>query len=94
MIVFDWPFGTSALYAEWHRIQRATGIHVPCPAQREYTDTCHVYGFHALKKVCGTLDAFMRHRSSRTAERCHLNRTGLLEGQMDNNFVPEVLGVK
>ena len=60
-----------------------------------------MYGFHALKKACGTmnagrlpkavLNAFMRHRAFATTEKYYLHREMLVEGVTDMMFVPAVL---
>ena len=100
-LVFDWPFGLTALYDEFYRIQKLAGIDLPCREDHEHTDACHRYSFHDLKRACGTLNAakmskrvlnaFMRHRSSTTTDKYYINKERLLEGQVDEMFVPSVL---
>ena len=100
-LVFDWPMSRTTLWAEWARIQRAAGVHRPCREDHVHTPRCHVYGFHSLKKACGTLNAtllpkavlnaFMRHRSFATTEKYYLNRDALAKGVTDQMFVPDVL---
>ena len=100
-VVFDWPLGRETLWCEWTRIQQKAGIHLPCHEEHEHTPRCHVYGFHALKRACGTLNAgrlpkpvlnaFMRHRSFTTTDRYYLNREKLAEGVTDMMFVPTVI---
>ena len=80
--VFDWPLRRKKLWDEWTRIQQQAGIELSCHGNHEHTARCHVYGFHALKKACGTLNAgrlpkvvlnaFMRHRAFATTERYYL----------------------
>lgn len=98
--VFNWPLGKRALFDEWHRIQRAAGIDLPCNETHEHTDACHAYGFHSLKKACGTLNAaklpeavlnaFMRHATIETTRKYYRNKKGILEGWTDSMYVPEV----
>jgi len=84
LTVFDWPLEKRALYDQWHNIQREAGIDLPCHEDHTHTPTCHVYGFHSLKKACGTLNAarmpeaalnaFMRHASGETTRKYYQNQ--------------------
>jgi integrase len=99
-LVFDWPAGYDALLDEFHRIQRAAGIDLPCHETHKHTATCHVYGFHSLKKACGTLNAarlpekvlnaFMRHSSVETTRRYYQNKQRILDGHVESMYVPNV----
>ena len=75
--VFHWPHERSKLWEQFHVIQEAAGIHLACPdeAVHECTASCHVYGFHALRRGYATFNAElpapvlqrkMRHRSFKT----------------------------
>jgi len=95
--VFDWPLGRQLLWKEWTRVQQKAGIHRPCTEEHVHTPSCYVYGFHSLKKACGTLhagrlpkpvlNAFMRHRAFATTDKYYLNRERLVEGVTDTMFV-------
>ena len=46
-LIFPWaPHDRRTLDVEFHKLQVAAGIHLPCP--------CHVYGWHALRYSHGT----------------------------------------
>ncbi len=100
LLVFDWPFCTTNLYEEYHRIQKEDGIDLPCREDHEHTDACHRYGFHDLKRACGSLNAdrlpvrvlnaFMRHRSMSTTEKYYIHKERLLDGHVGEMFVPSV----
>lgn len=97
--VFEWPLGERALLDEFHRLQREAGIHLDCRDDHEHTATCHVYGFHSLKKACGTLNAarlpeavlgaFMRHSSPEVTRKYYQNREGVLDGCLAGMYVPK-----
>jgi integrase len=99
--VFDWPLRRELLWDEWTRIQQMAGIHLPCHDDHDHTPRCHVYGFHDLKRACGTLNAgrlpkpvlnaFMRNRAFSTTDRYYLNHEKLVEGITDLMFVPSVV---
>jgi len=99
LTVFDWPLEKRALYDQWHNIQREAGIDLPCHEDHTHTPTCHVYGFHSLKKACGTLNAarlpeaalnaFMRHASGETTRKYYQNQERIAGGVVDQMFVPE-----
>ena len=97
--VFDWPLRREVLWKEWGRIQKKGGVNRSCTEEHVHSPRCHVYGFHALKKACGTLNAkrlpksvlnaFMRHRAFATTEKYYLNHDKLVEGVTDTMFVPK-----
>ena len=51
--LLPWNHDRRSLYPQFHRIQKAAGVHLTCPdAGREghmCTATCHYYGFHAFR---------------------------------------------
>ena len=77
--VFPWYHDRSTLDSEFHRIQRAAGIHLPCREKHEHTPACHACGFHDLRRAFATVNApglsaddvqgLMRHKSYLTTKR-------------------------
>ena len=98
-VVFQWPHHRRSLDTEFHRIQRAAGIHLHCHSDHEHTPTCHVYGFHDLRRAFATmnaetlsaeaLQALMRHKSYQTTQR-YINMARQLNRSVENLHVPEV----
>ncbi len=99
--VFPWPHGYKQRWKQFHAIQRAAGIHLPCNANHEHTPACHVYGFHDVRRAFATenaatlsaveLQAFMRHRSFTTTQ-LYINMAKQLRGGSEAKlFVPDVL---
>lgn len=90
------------LLDEFHRIQKAAGIYLPCREQRPHTctDACHRYGFHDLRRAFATmnaanmtrepLQALMRHQSSLTTEK-YINFARQIKPAVANLHVPAVL---
>lgn len=101
-LVFHWPHRRKALWSEFQRIQQAAGIHLPCrdPRPHECTDTCHTYGFHALRRGYATLNAHrlpapvlqrkMRHKSFTTTLR-YIGLADKMQDAADQVYVPEFL---
>ncbi len=104
-VVFAWPYNRRTLDVEFHKIQAAAGIHLPCPdAERhECTNSCHYYGFHALRRAYATLNADsmpaavlqrkMRHRSFTTTLR-YISLADKMKKSAEQVFVPEFLKTK
>ena len=78
-LVIPWPHHERSLWEEFTRIQQAGGVHLPCHGNHEHTPSCHVYGFHDLRRVFATMNAptlsadalqfLMRHKSYQTSQR-------------------------
>ena len=100
VLVFPWPHADSTLWSQFHRIQREAGIHRPCRGKHEHTPSCHVYGFHDLRRAFATMNAptlsadalqsLMRHKSYVTTQK-YINMAGQLNRAVDNLYVPDVL---
>jgi integrase len=100
--VFPWPHHERTLDVEYHRIQKAAGIHLPCSIEEAHTCTgaCHVYGFHDLRRGFATmnatrmtgdsLQALMRHKSYTTTQR-YINMAQQLDSAVAALHVPEIL---
>ncbi len=97
--VFAWPHGERKLWDTFHAIQEAAGIKLACPgaSEHECTATCHVYGFHALRRGYATLnagrmDAFtlqrkMRHKSITTTLR-YVKLADRMKAASENVYIP------
>lgn len=80
-LLFDWPMSNQSLLDDFHAIQKAAGIHLACPDSDEHecTETCHLYGFHAIRRGYASLNVVrlpaavlqrkMRHKSFATTQR-------------------------
>lgn len=76
--VFPWPHNERTLWTEFNRIQERAGIHLECmkPDKHDCTPSCHLYGFHSLRRAYATINASrlpapvlqkkMRHKSFTT----------------------------
>jgi integrase len=97
--LFDWPFYDRALWEQFGDIQRAAGINLDCHEQHEHTPSCHVYGFHDLRRGFATqnapllpaieLQARMRHVSFQTTQE-YINLANQLAASTDRQFVPSL----
>ncbi len=54
--IFPWENTRRTLYRQYHRIQQAAGIHLPCDGDHEHAESCHVYGFHDFRRSFATLN--------------------------------------
>ncbi len=101
-VVFEWPHDYRTLWVEFHDLQRAAGIFLPCrdADRHECTNTCHVYGFHALRRGYATLNADtmpaavlqrkMRHKSFTTTLR-YIGLADKMKATAEKVYVPEFL---
>lgn len=102
VLVFPWTRGRRELWPEFHRIQKAAGIHLPCQKADEHqcTEACHFYGFHDLRRAFATVNAesmtadalqrLMRHKHYSTTQR-YINMASQLNRAVENLHVPDVL---
>jgi integrase len=98
--VFPWSNNRRTLHSEFHRIQRAAGIHLHCPDQHEHTDACHFYGFHDFRRAFATMNAdklsadalqtLMRHKSYQTTQ-VYINMARQMDEAVAALHVPDVL---
>lgn len=105
--VFRWPHHERTLYEEFANIQMAAVadngeriINLPCREKHEHTDSCHLYGFHDLRRAFATqnamrlapdaLQALMRHKSYLTTKK-YINMARQLDGAVDQLHVPDFL---
>ena len=99
-VVFPWNHDRTTLQNEFHRIQEAAGINLPCGKTHEHTDACHFYGFHDLRRAFATmnadklsadaLQALMRHKSYQTTQK-YINMARQMDAAVASLHVPEVL---
>jgi integrase len=102
-VVFPWYHNRRTLDVVFARIQQAAGIHLACPERHEHTKTCHVYGFHDLRRAFATLNAekltpdalqaLMRHTSYQTTQR-YINYARQLDEAVASLHVPDFLRTK
>jgi integrase len=98
--VFPWNHNRRTLDPEFHRIQRAAGINLPCPDRHEHTAACHFYGFHDLRRAFATMNAdklsadalqtLMRHKSYQTTQ-VYINMARQMDQAVASLHVPDVL---
>jgi integrase len=97
--VFAWADGYKDLWDQFHAIQEAAGIAIPCYDAREHecTPSCHRYGFHDLRRAFATQNALhltgdalqklMRHKSYATTQR-YINVATQLHRSVEKLHVP------
>ena len=100
--VFYWPHGERTIDSEFHRIQTAAGIDLPCRDHRKHecTIACHQYGFHALRRAYATLNADhlpapvlqkkMRHKSFQTTLK-YIELSDKMKKTAEQVYVPDFL---
>jgi integrase len=98
--VFPWNYNPRTLDRAFHRVQRAAGIHLACPGRHEHSPSCHVYGFHDLRRAFATmnaarltpdtLQALMRHKSYTTTQ-LYINMARQVDEAAAALHVPDVL---
>jgi integrase len=102
-LMFPWPHSRRKLYDEFHAIQNAAGINLPCDGNHAHTAACHLYGFHDTRRAFATMNAanmtgdalqkLMRHRSYTTTQR-YINLAGQVNAAVPALFVPPKLAGK
>lgn len=102
-MVFPWPHHRRTLWVDFGRIQRTAGIHLPCREKHEDSPSCHVYGFHDLRRAFATQNAetlsgnalqlLMRHRSYTTTQD-YMNMARQINRSAEKLHVPDVLRVR
>jgi integrase len=95
--VFPWYYNRRTLWSELLRIQTAAGINLPCLEDHVHTPSCHVYGFHDLRRAFATANAasldadelqrLMRHRCYSTTQR-YVNMAQRVNAAVDKLAVP------
>ena len=99
-LMFPWePHHRRTLDVEFHKLQRAAGIALPCPneGRHECTETCSVYGWHGFRYAHATYnygrvsDRELMHQmghSSRAMMDYYARIARLNQARVYNGFVP------
>jgi integrase len=99
-VVFPWLHDRRTLDVQLDRIQGAAGINLPCTKRHEHTPSCHLYGFHDLRRAFATMNAtrltpdalqtLMRHKSYLTTQ-VYINMARQIDDAVNVLHVPDVL---